>query len=126
MAGIPGGCPIHINFNGVPHSEASNLVAAPAIRPPSKDQIQDAVDIPGLRDVAVREYSAWHETNVADDNLKAQFRQARDVALANGLDLQLIYEDQDPAFFVGQGIMVGIARQFVRDIMKWVRYVSSV
>ena len=41
----------------------------------------DGLNIPGLRDVAVRGYSAWHEANVGDDNLKAQFRQACDAAL---------------------------------------------
>jgi hypothetical protein len=44
-------------------------------------------NIPGLRDEAVREYTAWHKINVGDDNLKAQFREARDIALANSLDL---------------------------------------
>lgn len=29
------------------------------------------------------------------------------MALANGLDLELIHEDQNPAFFVGKGIAVG-------------------
>jgi hypothetical protein len=58
--------------------------------------------------------------------LKAQFRQACDIALANGFDLQLIYKDQDPSFFIDQGIMVGIARQFVRDVVKWVRSVRNV
>lgn len=38
-------------------------------------QVNDDFNIPGLRDVAVREYSAWHEANVADDCLKAQFRE---------------------------------------------------
>jgi hypothetical protein len=42
------------------------------------------------------------------------------MALANGLDLKLVYEDQDPSFFIDKGIMVGIARQFVRDIDRWV------
>jgi hypothetical protein len=60
--------------------------------------------------VAVKQYTAWHEAKVEDDALKAQFRQARDVALANGLDLKLIHDDQNPSFFIDKGIMVGIAR----------------
>jgi hypothetical protein len=91
-----------------------------------KAQVNDAFNIPGLRDVAVRDYSAWHEANVADDRLKAQFRQARNIALTNGFDFQLIYKDQDPSFFIDQGIMVGIARQFVRNVVKWVRSVRNV
>jgi hypothetical protein len=58
--------------------------------------------------------------------LKAHFRETRDVALANSLDLQLIHEDQDPSFFIDKGIVVGIARQVVRDIAKWIRSVRNV
>ncbi|KAJ6003797.1 hypothetical protein N7540_011192 [Penicillium herquei] len=85
--------------------ETPNPSAAPAMLPPPRVQVNDDFNIPGLRDVAVREYSGWHAANVADDSLKAQFRQAYDIALANGLDLQLIHEDQDPSFFINQGIM---------------------
>jgi hypothetical protein len=53
------------------------------------DQVIDDLDFTGLRNEAVRDYSAWHEANVQDDNLKAQFRQTCNVALANGLDLKL-------------------------------------
>ncbi|CAG8263145.1 unnamed protein product [Penicillium salamii] len=123
--------PINININGIPPSsqtQVSDSTATPAMRPPAQAQVQekDDLNIPGLRDVAVKKYTAWHEANVEDDALKAQFRQARDVALANGLDLKLIHEDHDPSFFTDKGIMVGIARQFVRDIGTWVRSLDSV
>ncbi|KAJ6025020.1 hypothetical protein N7540_005817 [Penicillium herquei] len=125
--GTTGSChPINIHFNGMSHSESPNSTAAPPMLPPPMDQGQGDFIIPGLRDEAVKEYSAWHKSNIADDKLKAQFRQACDIALANGFDLQLIYQDQDPSFFVDQGILVGIARQFIRDIMKWAKYVRSV
>jgi hypothetical protein len=129
MSSIPGSCPINIHFNGVQPSsqlETPESSASPAMPSSPKAQVNDDFNIPGPRDVAVREYSAWHEANVADDHLKAQFRQACDIALANGFDLQLIYEDQDPSLFIDQGIMVGIARQFVRDVVKWVRSVRNV
>jgi hypothetical protein len=129
MSGIPGNFPINININGMqPSSQTENheISATQAMVSPPQAQVKEDFNIPGLRDVAVREYSAWHEANVADDHLKAQFRQACDIALANGLDLQLIHEDQDPSFFINQGIMVGIARQFVRDVVKWVRSVNIV
>jgi hypothetical protein len=120
MIGTPGSChPINIHFNGMqssPQSETSNTAAASAMLLAPNDQVIDDLNITGLRDEAVRDYSAWHEANVKDDNLKAQFRQICNVALANGLDLKLIYEDLDPSFFIDKGIMVGIARQFVRDI----------
>lgn len=128
----PGSCPINFNFNGVqpsPQPEALNSHATPGMHSSPNCLSSDDFNIPGLRDEAVRKYTAWHETNVGDDYLKAQFRGACDVALANGLDLQLMYEDQNPSFFIDKGIVVGIARQFVRDIVKlvWsVRNVSSI
>jgi hypothetical protein len=91
--------PININFNGMQSSsqrEASSPTAALAMVLPSNDQVMEDLNIPGLRDEAVRDYAAWHESNVGDENLKAQFRHACNVALANGLDLRLINEDKDP------------------------------
>ncbi|CEJ61521.1 hypothetical protein PMG11_10052 [Penicillium brasilianum] len=125
MGGSWGGSlPINININGMPPSFQAQVPSSAAI--PPQAQVQNDLNIPGLRDVAVKQYTAWHEANVEDDALKAQFRQARDVALANGLDLKLIHDDQNPSFFVDKGIMVGIARQFVRDIGTWVRSLDSV
>ena len=93
---------------------------------PLKGQVMNDLIIPRLRDVTIRDYSAWHKANVSDDSLKAQFRQTCNMALANGLDLRMIHEDQDPSFFIDKGIMVGIARQFVRDIGEWVKCVRNV
>ncbi|CAG8293240.1 unnamed protein product [Penicillium salamii] len=109
LVGTPGSCqPININFNGIqssPQQDTSNPTTASAIVLPSNDQ---------------------HESNVGDENLKAQFRQACNVALANSLNLRLIHEDQDPSFFIDKGIVVSIARQFVRDIGQWVNGVRNV
>ena len=44
-----------------------------------------------------------------------------DVAMANGLDLEQIFKDQDPSFFTANGVMLGIARRFVNDINEWVK-----
>jgi hypothetical protein len=129
MPGISGSCPINIHFNRMQPSsqlETPDPSTTPTMLPRPSAQVNDNFNIPRLRDVTVRGYSAWHKANVANDHLKAQFRQACDIALANGLDLQLIHENQDPSFFIDQGIMVGIARQFVRDVVKWVRSTRNV
>ncbi|CAI7627778.1 unnamed protein product [Penicillium glandicola] len=83
------------------------------------------LDIPGPRDDAVKEYSEWQVSNVTDDTLKAAFRQAYDVMLENGLDLEQVHKDQDPEFFIGKGIKMGIARRFVEDIQRWVENVKK-
>ena len=125
MVGAPGSSqPININFHGMqytPQREATNPTAGSAMLLPPNDQVVEDLNIPGLRDEAVRDSAAWHESNVGDENLKAQFREACNVALASGLDLKLIHEDQDPSFFIDKGVVVGVARQFVRDIGQWVK-----
>lgn len=79
------------------------------------------LDIPGLRDVAVEEYSDWQQSQVGNETLKAEFRKARDAALSDGLDLGQIFKDQDSEFFIKQGVKRGIARRFVTDIEYWVK-----
>lgn len=81
--------------------------------------------IPGFKDVAVKEYGEWLASSVSDDTLKAAFRQACDVTLSDGFDLEHIYKDQNPEFFVGKGIKPGIARSFVENIRDWVEDVKK-
>lgn len=79
------------------------------------------LDIPGPRDLAVKEYSEWQQSKVVDETLKAEFRKAYEVTLQDGLDLEQVYEDQDPGFFIQSGIKRGVARRFVSDIERWVK-----
>ncbi|KAM0703903.1 hypothetical protein Q7P35_008909 [Cladosporium inversicolor] len=78
-------------------------------------------ELPGFHDVALHQYSEWHQSRVFDTNLKADFKRARDVALENALDLDLIHEENDPNFFEQQGVKRGTAKRFVRDIERWVK-----
>ncbi|KAJ5917545.1 hypothetical protein N7466_011099 [Penicillium verhagenii] len=76
MSSIPSSCPINININGMQTSSQSERLdssAKSAMLPSPMTLVNDDFTIPGLRDVAVREYSAWHEANVADDHLKHDF-----------------------------------------------------
>jgi hypothetical protein len=43
------------------------------------------LDIPKLRDVAVKMYSEWHQSKVANEMWKVKFQKACDTALNNGL-----------------------------------------
>lgn len=100
------------------------LISCPSIA--SKAINSDPVEIPGLLDVAVEEYSKWQQSRVSRDILKDDICKARDLALANGLDLQQIHCDQDPDFFIKQGISVGVARRFVSEISQWAKSYASV
>jgi hypothetical protein len=82
----------------------------------------DRLNISGLRDVAVAEYTNWQQSQVRDPKLKNEFQKACDVALAYGLDLEQVNGDQDPDFFIRHGVIIGTARRFVSDIRDWVKY----
>jgi hypothetical protein len=53
---------------------------------------------------------------VRDEDQKDKIRKLFDIALDHRLDLQQLYNDQDPDFFTKQGIKVGIARRSIRNI----------
>ncbi|KAJ5993437.1 hypothetical protein N7451_009161 [Penicillium sp. IBT 35674x] len=83
------------------------------------------LEIPGSTDIAVEKYTEWLVSTVERDTLKAAFRQTCDVMLENGLDLEQVYKDQDPNFFIERGIKIGIARRFVENIAEWVKKVKK-
>jgi hypothetical protein len=58
---------------------------------------------------------------VFNSDLKADFRKAEAVTLENALDLDLIYEENDPDFFEKQGVKKGTAKRWVRDIPQWAK-----
>jgi hypothetical protein len=77
------------------------------------------LNICGLRDVAVQEYTLWQISQVSNETQKAEYQKACDVALADCLDLEQIYQDRDLDFFIERGVKRGVARHFVGDIECW-------
>jgi hypothetical protein len=98
---------------------ASSIDATPAAA--ARPLSGACLDIPGPRDMAVKAYSEWQQSNVIDEALKAEFRKAGEVTLQDGLDLEQVYEDQDSLFFIQSGIKRGVARRFIRDIEEWAK-----
>ena len=86
---VPGSYPpININLMGAQPSlqpAAVSHIAASVLPPRKSGQDADRLMIDGPRDVAMREYSAWQETNVIDETLKAQFRLACDRSMRIGM-----------------------------------------
>ena len=78
------------------------------------------LDIPGLRDVALRRYTLWQQSKVEDPSLKDEYRKAQEAVLEEGLDLVQIYKYQDPGYFRKRGVKRGPAEHFVEDIPVWV------
>jgi hypothetical protein len=88
----------------------------PAMLPLLDSSHTDPINVPGLLDIAVEEYSSWQQSRVSSEMLKDDIKKQRDVALANSLDLKQIYEDQNPDFFIKHGVKDGVALRFVCDI----------
>jgi hypothetical protein len=122
--GTAGGLP-PITINNVLPGSASSASGmqpeAAATASTTEASLPQDFELPGFRDVALNEYSEWHQSRVFDTSLKADFQKARDVALENALDLDLIHEENDPNFFEKQGVKRGTAKRFVRDIPRWAK-----
>jgi hypothetical protein len=118
---------------GLPPINITNVLPSPSNESPMTGIVESTVsaqkqpaktlrlDIPGPRDAAVLAYSEWQQSNVVDQALKEEFRKACDATLEDGLDLEQVYGDQDPGFFVRSGIKRGVARRFVSDIDEWAK-----
>ncbi|UPK95284.1 hypothetical protein LCI18_006219 [Fusarium solani-melongenae] len=62
------------------------------------------------------QYCVWHCSKVRSEAQKQQYQLARDLTLDKGLDLELIYSDQDAQFYIDHGIMEGVVRRWVQDV----------
>jgi hypothetical protein len=111
--------PITIN-NVLPGSASSASGTHEKAAAPGSSVPQD-FELPGFRDIALNEYRKWHQSKVFNSDLKADFRKAEAVTLENALDLDLIYEENDPDFFEKQGVKKGTAKRWVRDIPRWAK-----
>ena len=60
-------------------------------------------------------------TGFASHVYKFEQQKACDVTLAECLDLEQVYGDQEPfyGFYLRKGVKKGSARRFVRDIKTW-------
>ncbi|KAH1972669.1 hypothetical protein KXV92_005592 [Aspergillus fumigatus] len=118
--------PYPININLLPAQGTGTHESVIATSPPRPAPSSKRVKITGPRDAAVKEYCEWHEMQVTDEARKADWRKARDITLSNGLDLELVEEDQEHVqFLIEQGVTKGTARRFVRDIYEWANHVRK-
>lgn len=83
------------------------------------------LNIPGPRDLAVLAYCEWQQSNVVDEGQKKEYQKARDAMLEEMLDLEQVYKDQNPDFFIRAEVKSGVARRFVSDIPRWAEQYST-
>lgn len=78
------------------------------------------------RDDAVKAYYKWHELQVTNKKRKADQRNVCGITLSNGLNLELVEEDQEHIqFLVERRVTKGTALRFVRDIQEWAKHVRG-
>jgi hypothetical protein len=122
----PAGCaPIHITNILPPQGLAANSpesTPAPAEAGLSTSPRPTHLEIAGPRDVAVRMYSAWQCSQVSDRALKIEYQKACGITLDEGLDVELVHEDQNADLYIKKGVKTGVARRFVRDIETWAKH----
>ncbi|PQE18259.1 urea carboxylase protein [Rutstroemia sp. NJR-2017a BBW] len=79
------------------------------------------LDIPGLRDRAVKEYCAWQQSKVEQSTLKVEYQKACDVIIEDGMDLELIHRDPNAQYLMDKCVKRGVAEHIVNDIDEWVQ-----
>ncbi|OQE13971.1 hypothetical protein PENSTE_c040G02116 [Penicillium steckii] len=112
--------PTIINVLSGKDGSASTVTSAPP-----RTLAEEPLIIAGPRELAVKKYCKWLESRATEETYKADFRKICQVTLDNRLDLELILEDSDTGFFVQQGVPIGTARRFLRDINEWATAVNS-
>jgi hypothetical protein len=117
-----GSMPPQININVLPAQSSQPSISSSWSTEGNASTVQsELVDIPGLLDLAVEEYTDWHLSRVSAESFKANIKKARDISLDNCLDLKQI-RGENPDFFVKQGVKIGAARRFVSDISLWLEH----
>jgi hypothetical protein len=109
----------------MPTSAIANSQSTPSR---SVEAVTEPLSIHGLRDITLKEYTSWQQSQVSDPILKTEYIKAYEMAMEDGLDLEQIYKDQNPDFFTNKdkdknkdvSVRPGVARRFVRDIAYWV------
>jgi hypothetical protein len=71
--------------------------------------------------MALRLYSEWLQSNFTDEGWKTDVQKACNAALIDGFDLEQIYTDQNPEFFILNGVRKGVARRFIHNIAEWAK-----
>jgi hypothetical protein len=112
--------PIHIT-NVLP-SQAAEAATVCSTAPTSGSsaaalpRTSTRLHIPGFREDAMQEYTAWQCSQVRTQEFKMEYQKASALTLAECLSLQQVYQAQDVDFYVANGIKKGTALSYVSNI----------
>ncbi|KAL4918747.1 hypothetical protein BDW62DRAFT_217518 [Aspergillus aurantiobrunneus] len=113
---LASGSPYHpVSINVLPAQASTASMISPS--PPRSSSPR--VIIQGDRVAAVKDYCKWLEAQCSDEAYKADFQKARDMVLKRRMDLELILENSNSGFFTNEGIEIGTALCFIRNIQEW-------
>ncbi|KIW36635.1 uncharacterized protein PV06_11147 [Exophiala oligosperma] len=97
-----------------PDVKADSVNAAP--------KAVSALDIPGFRDDAVKDYVHYLQSKVRNKRHQAEFEKAGNIVLDDFLDLDQVYQEHNTDFFTARDVKLAPAIQFIRDIPAFVRH----
>ena len=104
----------------VMHMHPSNASASSLTSAAPSSTPRRRLKIFGSRDKALKDFCEWQETKVDDPDHKAEYQKAYAKVSAHMLDLESLYEDDDPDFLSHEGLKRGPAKHMIRDIPEWV------
>ena len=124
-----GGSPIKI-VNVIPSNyhqsgRESSVTSDGEQLPVESRQRRADLTLPEPRDEANGKYTRWQCGRVRSVDWKKGFQTAYTVVMKACFDLRQVYEEQDMAFFVENGVPKDIARSFIDDIPIWVQLCSK-
>jgi hypothetical protein len=90
--------------------------------PPTPINI-NRLDISGKRDVVMSKYCAWQQQQVESEEQKADYQKSCDYLIKEGIDLELIYQDQTVVdeLRTRVGVKRGVAQRVVGDVGHWAK-----
>ncbi|KEF51031.1 uncharacterized protein A1O9_12915 [Exophiala aquamarina CBS 119918] len=116
--------PVNITNYMPGHSEPTSLQPPPARTEPAHvtPKTVSALEIPGFRDDAVQDYVRYLQGTVRSQRHKAEYEKAGNIVLEDLLDLDQVFRDYKPDFFIARDVKKAPAEQFIRDIPAFVEH----
>jgi len=116
--------PVNITNYMPGHSEPTSQQPPPAKSEPAHatPKTVSALEIPGFRDDAVQDYVRYLQGTVRSKRHKAEYEKAGNIVLEDLIDLDQVYRDYKPEFFIAREVKEAPAKQFIRDIPAFIEH----
>ena len=109
-----------ISTGSVMQTHSSRAAASSVATAEAGSAPRHRLKIFGSRDKASEDYCKWQETKVDDSDHKDEYKKAYAIVSAHMLDLESLYEENQPKSLIHEGLKRGPAIHMIRDIPEWV------